>query len=46
MELLDPTVALSITHDQFQVQYRDFPEFNYIVRLQIEEYYKLSGLRT
>ena len=46
LELLDPTVALSITHDQFKVQYRDFPEFNYIVRLQIEKYYVLSGPRT
>lgn len=45
LELLEPTVALSITYDQLQVLYRDFPEFNYTGRLLIEKYYVLSEQR-
>lgn len=45
LELLEPTVVLSITYDQLQVLYRDFPEFNYTGRLLIEKYYVLSEQR-
>ena len=43
LELLEPTVALSITYDQLQELYCDFPEFNHTDRLLIEKYYVLSG---
>ena len=36
-------MALSITYDQLQEPYCDFPEFNYTARLLIEKYYVLSG---
>jgi CRP-like cAMP-binding protein len=45
LELLEPAVVHSITHDQLQCLYRDFPEFNFIGRRLLEKYYVLSEQR-
>jgi CRP-like cAMP-binding protein len=45
LELLEPAVVHSITHDQLQRLYRDFPEFNFIGRRLLEKYYVLSEQR-
>ncbi|TGE13464.1 Crp/Fnr family transcriptional regulator [Hymenobacter elongatus] len=45
LELLEPAVVHSITYDQLQRLYHDFPEFNYIGRLLLEKYYVLSEQR-
>ena len=45
LELLEPAVVLSISHEQLQALYRDFPEFNLTGRLLIEKYYVLSEQR-
>ena len=45
LELLEPAVVYSITYDQLQRLYRDFPEFNAIGRQLLEKYYVLSEQR-
>ena len=45
LELLEPAVVHSISYDQLQELYRDFPEFNFIGRRLIEHYYVLSEQR-
>jgi CRP-like cAMP-binding protein len=45
LELLEPAVVHSITYEQLQDLYRDFPEFNFIGRRLIEKYYVLSEQR-
>ncbi|SFP90375.1 Crp/Fnr family transcriptional regulator [Hymenobacter arizonensis] len=45
LELLEPAVVYSISYEQLQLLYRDFPEFNYIGRLLLEKYYVLSEQR-
>lgn len=45
LTLLEPTVALSITYDQLQILYCNFPGFNYTGRLLIEWYCVLSEQR-
>ena len=45
LEVLEPAVVLSITYDQLQQLYHDFPEFNYTGRLLVEKYYVLSEQR-
>jgi CRP-like cAMP-binding protein len=45
LELLEPALVHSITYDQLQGLYREFPEFNYIGRRLIEKYYVLSEQR-
>lgn len=45
LELLEPAVVHSISYDQLQELYRDFPEFNFIGRQLIEHYYVLSEQR-
>ncbi|AUD01232.1 Crp/Fnr family transcriptional regulator [Spirosoma pollinicola] len=46
IELLEDCILWSITYDQLQQLYRDFPEFNAIGRLLTEKYYVLSEGRT
>ena len=46
IELLEDCILWSITYDQLQQLYRDFPEFNAIGRLLTEKYYVLSERRT
>ena len=45
LELLEPAVVLSISYEQLQALYRDFPEFNLTGRLLVEKYYVLSEQR-
>ncbi len=45
LELLEPAVVHSISHDQLQGFYRDFPEFNFIGRRLVENYYVRSEQR-
>ena len=45
LELLEPGIVHSVTYDQLQGLYHDFPEFNYTGRLLIEKYYILSEQR-
>ena len=45
LELLEPAVAYSITYEQLQALYREFPEFNFIGRQLLEKYYVLSEQR-
>ncbi|TGE24992.1 Crp/Fnr family transcriptional regulator [Hymenobacter aquaticus] len=45
LELLEPAVVHSITYDQLQRLYHDFPEFNFIGRRILEKYYVLSEQR-
>ena len=45
LELLEPTMVLSISYEQLQALYRDFPEFNLTGRLLMEKYYVLSEQR-
>ena len=45
LELLEPAAVLSISYEQLQALYRDFPEFNLTGRLLIEKYYVLSEQR-
>ncbi|WP_345070894.1 Crp/Fnr family transcriptional regulator [Hymenobacter fastidiosus] len=45
LELLEPAVVHSISYDQLQRLYHDFPEFNFIGRRLIEKYYVLSEQR-
>ncbi|RYU78114.1 Crp/Fnr family transcriptional regulator [Hymenobacter persicinus] len=45
LELLEPAVVHSISYDQLQRFYQDFPEFNYIGRRLVEKYYVLSEQR-
>ena len=45
LELLEPARVQSITHDQLQRLYHDFPEFNYFGRRILEKYYVLSEQR-
>ena len=45
LELLEPAVVHSISYDQLQELYRDFPEFNFVGRRLIEHYYVLSEQR-
>ncbi|WP_426059191.1 Crp/Fnr family transcriptional regulator [Hymenobacter sp. B1770] len=45
LELLEPAVLHSISYEQLQALYRDFPEFNFIGRSLIEKYYVLSEQR-
>ncbi|MCC3159075.1 Crp/Fnr family transcriptional regulator [Hymenobacter sp. 15J16-1T3B] len=46
MELLEDSVLYSVSYEQLQQLYRDFPEFNYVGRLLTEHYYVLSEQRT
>ena len=45
LELLEPAVVRSISYEQLQMLYHDFPEFNRTGRLLIEKYYVLSEQR-
>ncbi|WP_310392571.1 Crp/Fnr family transcriptional regulator [Hymenobacter sp.] len=45
LELLEPAVVHSISYEQLQSLYRDFPEFNFTGRRLIEKYYVLSEQR-
>ena len=45
LELLEPARVHSITYDQLQRLYHDFPEFNYFGRRILEKYYVLSEQR-
>ncbi|PJJ53264.1 Crp/Fnr family transcriptional regulator [Hymenobacter chitinivorans] len=45
LELLEPAVVHSISYDQLQRLYHDFPEFNFIGRRVLEKYYVLSEQR-
>ena len=45
LELLEPAVVHSITHDELARLYRDFPAFNYHGRRLLEKYYVLSEQR-
>ena len=45
IELLEPALVHSITYEQLQQLYRDFPEFNFIGRQLLEKYYVLSEQR-
>ncbi len=45
LELLEPSVLLSIEYAQLQALYRAFPEFNYVGRVLTERYYVLSEQR-
>ncbi|GAA4356990.1 Crp/Fnr family transcriptional regulator [Hymenobacter saemangeumensis] len=45
IELLEPAVLHSISYEQLQQLYRDFPEFNFIGRRVLEKYYVLSEQR-
>lgn len=45
LELLEPATVHSISYDQLQGLYRNFPEFNFIGRRLIEHYYVLSEQR-
>lgn len=46
IEVLEDSVLLSVTWDQLQALYRQFPEFNAIGRLLTEQYYIRSEERT
>ncbi|MFD2570133.1 Crp/Fnr family transcriptional regulator [Spirosoma soli] len=46
IELLEDSIVWSISYDQLQQLYRDFPEFNAVGRMLTEKYYALSELRT
>ncbi|RAK70070.1 Crp/Fnr family transcriptional regulator [Hymenobacter edaphi] len=46
IELLEASVLYSISYEQLQQLYRDFPEFNYVGRVLTEHYYVLSEQRT
>lgn len=45
LELLEPAVVLSISYDQLQALYQEYPEFNYTGRLLLEKYYVMSEQR-
>ena len=45
LELLEPAVVHSITYNELQQLYHDFPEFNYVGRKLVEKYYVLSEQR-
>ena len=45
LELLEPARVHSITYDQLQHLYHEFPEFNYFGRRILEKYYVLSEQR-
>ena len=45
LELLEPAVLHSIGYDQLQQLYRDFPEFNFIGRRLVENYFVRSEQR-
>jgi CRP/FNR family transcriptional regulator, anaerobic regulatory protein len=45
IETLEDVVLASITYDQLEETYRQFPEFNRVGRLLTEKYYKLSQER-
>ena len=45
VELLEPAGLHSISYDQLQGLYRDFPEFNFLGRKLLEKYYVLSEQR-
>ncbi|GAB3832802.1 Crp/Fnr family transcriptional regulator [Hymenobacter jeollabukensis] len=46
IELLEDSVLYSISYEQLQQLYCDFPEFNYVGRMLTEHYYVLSEQRT
>lgn len=45
LELLEAAVVHSVTYDELQQLYHDFPEFNYVGRKLVEKYYVLSEQR-
>jgi CRP-like cAMP-binding protein len=45
LELLEPGHGFSLSYEQLQQLYRDFPEFNFHGRVLTERYYVLSELR-
>ena len=45
LQALEDSVLWSITYNQLQALYRQFPEFNYIGRVLTEQYYVLSEQR-
>jgi CRP/FNR family transcriptional regulator, anaerobic regulatory protein len=46
LQLLEDCTLNSITHKQLQQLYVEFPEFNKVGRLLVEQYYIRSELRT